>query len=64
MTLGVLLGALKRLKPLSGALVIRAPHGNIRRVFEITSLDRVFEIADSREDAVSLATAGSRRTSA
>lgn len=52
MTLGVLLGALKRLGPLSGQLAIACPDPHLRRVFEITSLDRVLALSDSRADAV------------
>ena len=52
MTLGVLLGALKRLGPLSGQLAIACPDPHLRRVFEITSLDRVLSLGDSRADAM------------
>lgn len=52
MTLGVLLGALKRLKPQSGRMAIVCPDPHLRRVFEITSLDRVLDLSDSREGAV------------
>lgn len=51
MTLGVLLGALKRLNALAGRLVIVCPDPHIRRVFEITSLDRVLSLAESWDDA-------------
>lgn len=50
-TLGVLLGALKRLRPNGGELVLVCPERNIRKVFEITSLDRVFPIYDSTDEA-------------
>lgn len=52
MTLGVLLGGLRRLTPLSGQLAIACPDPNLRRVFEITSLDRVLTLADSRSEAL------------
>ena len=52
MALGVLLGALKRLKPVSGQLTIACPDRHLRRVFEITSLDRVLDLTDSRDEAV------------
>lgn len=52
MTLGVLLGALKRLTPLSGRLAVACPDQHLRRVFEITSLDRVLSLADSRSAAL------------
>jgi anti-sigma B factor antagonist len=58
MTLGVLLGAVKRLRPSGGALAIvcRSPH--IRRIFEITLLDRVFDLHETLDSA--LAAAGKR----
>ena len=51
MTLGVLLGAVKRLRPRGGkvAVVCLSPH--IRRIFEITLLDRVFALHESLDDA-------------
>jgi anti-sigma B factor antagonist len=49
-TLGVLLGALKRLRP-HGDLSIVCADPNIRRIFQITLLDRVFSIFDTREAA-------------
>jgi anti-sigma B factor antagonist len=52
MTLGILLGALRRLTADSGGLVLAAPSRDVRRVFEITSLDRVFELAPTRVDAL------------
>jgi anti-sigma B factor antagonist len=58
MTLGVLLGALKRLSPLDGRLAIACPSRNLRRIFEITSLDEVLRIADTTADAVALVQAG------
>lgn len=51
MMLGVLLGALKRLTGVGGQLVIVCPDSQIRRVFEITSLDRVLRLVDSLDDA-------------
>jgi anti-sigma B factor antagonist len=43
-TLGVLLGAGKRLRVSGGELAIVCADRNIRRIFEITLLDRVFSI--------------------
>ena len=54
MTLGVLLGALKRLASVDGRLALVIPDRHVRRVFEITSLDRVFTIVDSLPEATSL----------
>ena len=51
MTLGVLLGARRRAVEQDGALAIVCPDPHLRRVFEITSLDRVFAITTSRDEA-------------
>jgi anti-sigma B factor antagonist len=52
MTLGVLLGAVKRLRPSGGSVSVVCTDPHIRRVFEITLLDRVFSLHDRREDAL------------
>jgi anti-sigma B factor antagonist len=52
MTLGVLLGAMKRVKPGGGRLCVVVQDANIRRIFEITLLDRVFAVFDDREQAL------------
>jgi anti-sigma B factor antagonist len=52
MTLGVLLGALKQLRPAGGAVSIVCTDPHIRRIFEITLLDRVFAMHESREKAL------------
>ena len=44
MTLGVLLGAVKRLRPAGGKVGIVCVDPHIRRIFEITLLDRVFSL--------------------
>jgi anti-sigma B factor antagonist len=46
-TLGVLMSAVKRLRPAGGELAIACNDANIRKIFEITLLDRVFEIFDT-----------------
>lgn len=56
-TLGVLIGAVKRLRPVDGEVLLVAPDRNIRKVFEITLLDRVFPISDTLEDALTQASA-------
>src|ERR1700676_5137340 len=48
-TLGVLMGAVKRLRPRGGELAITCSDPNIRKIFEITLLDRVFNIFDSTD---------------
>ena len=54
MTLGVLLGAVKRLRPVGGRVSVVCTDPNIRRIFEITLLDRVFALHGSREAALEL----------
>lgn len=51
MTLGVLLGAHKRARTRGGDLRLVIPESEIRRIFEITLLDRIFVIARTREEA-------------
>jgi anti-sigma B factor antagonist len=58
MTLGVLLGAVKRLRPSGGKVTIVCVDPHIRRIFEITLLDRVFSLHSSREDAGAVANGG------
>jgi anti-sigma B factor antagonist len=55
--LGVLVGALKRLRERDGRLVVVRPAPPASRIFELTSLDRVLDLCETREDAVALATA-------
>ena len=52
--LGVLVGANKRLRARGGLMVLVCGSSNIRTIFEITLLDRVFDIVDSRDAALSL----------
>jgi len=47
-TLGVLVGGVKRLRPAEGRLSLVCNNANIVKIFEITGLDRVFEIYDTR----------------
>ena len=51
-TLGVLLGAVKRLRMSGGELVIVCSDLNIRRILSITLLDRAFTIYDTLDDAL------------
>jgi anti-sigma B factor antagonist len=51
MTLGVLLGAVKRLRPSGGKVSIVCVDPHIRRIFEITLLDRVFSLHEDRDGA-------------
>ena len=57
-TLGVLVGGVKRLRPNGGALALVCSDQNIRKIFEITGLDRVFPIHDSRDEALAAVAAG------
>ena len=52
-TLGVLVGGVKRLRTNEGQLSLVCSDRNITKIFEITGLDRVFTIYESREEAVS-----------
>ena len=52
-TLGVLVGGVKRLRPNDGRLSLVCTDRNITKIFEITGLDRVFDIYGDRESAVS-----------
>jgi anti-sigma B factor antagonist len=51
-TLGVLVSGVKRLRPVDGRLSLVCSDPNITKVFEITGLDRVFEIYPTREGAL------------
>jgi anti-sigma B factor antagonist len=50
--LRVLLNVSKRLRPNGGELLVVCSEHNIRKIFEITLLDRVFTIFDSRAAAL------------
>jgi len=51
-TLGVLLGGLKRLRPKGGEISLVIDDANIRKIFEITLLDRVFPITQTLPEAL------------
>ncbi|HWC26549.1 MAG TPA: STAS domain-containing protein [Solirubrobacteraceae bacterium] len=50
--LGVLIGAVKRLRSRDGALAIVNVDENIAKTFEITGLDQIFTIVPTRDEAV------------
>ena len=50
--LGVLIGAVKRLRSRDGALAIVNIDDNIAKTFEITGLDQIFTIMPTRDEAV------------
>ena len=52
MALGVLVGAMRRLAERGGELRIACADQGVRRIFEITMLDRVFAFSPSREAAL------------
>lgn len=58
MTLGVLLGALKRHRSLGVTLRLVAADGPVRRVLELTMLDRIFAIDGTQADALAATEAG------
>lgn len=60
MALGVLLAGMKRLRAQGGRFRVVAPSPEIRRIFEITLLDRVFDLDSTREDALVAASANGR----
>ena len=51
-SLGVLLGTMRRLRELDGQMRLVVPRPEVRRIFELTLLDRVFPLDESRDDAV------------
>ena len=50
--LGVLIGAVKRLRSRDGVLTIDNTDPNIAKTFEITGLDQIFTIRPTRDEAV------------
>jgi anti-sigma B factor antagonist len=63
-TLGILLDAVKRLRPDDGELVVCCTDPNVRRVFEITLLDKVVSIVDSVEAGLAILRASSNGSEA
>ena len=49
--LGVLIGGLKRMRERDGNMVLVCPSPRIRRVFEITGLDKIFDIYNTEDEA-------------
>lgn len=50
--LGVLIGAVKRLRTREGRLTIVNTDDNIAKTFEITGLDQIFQISATRDEAI------------
>jgi anti-sigma B factor antagonist len=61
-TLGVLVGGVKRLRAQEGRLSLVCSDRNITKIFEITGLDRVFEIFPTRDEALAKTGASSQQT--
>jgi anti-sigma B factor antagonist len=57
-TLGVLVGGVKRLRPEGGRLSLVCSDRNITKIFEITGLDKVFPIYESRDEALQSLSSG------
>jgi anti-sigma B factor antagonist len=55
--LGVLVGALRRLRERGGELHVVQPRPTVRRIFELTALDAVFTLHASRDEALAAARA-------
>ena len=51
-TLGVLVGGVKRLRTNDGRLSLVCSDRNITKIFEITGLDKVFEIYGTTDEAI------------
>lgn len=50
--LGVLIGAVKRLRARDGLLTLVNTDANIAKTFEITGLDQIFQISATRDEAI------------
>lgn len=50
--LGVLIGGLKRLREREGSLNLICTNNRIKRIFEITGLDKIFNILTSEAEAL------------
>jgi anti-sigma B factor antagonist len=51
--IGVLVGALKRLRDVGGAMAVVCPDEDMRNIFEVVGLEDVIPLHPSRDDAVS-----------
>ena len=50
--LGVMVGALRRTREAGGELAVVLPEGQARRIFEITGLEGVLDVRETREEAL------------
>jgi anti-sigma B factor antagonist len=58
--IAVLLRGMKRLQARGGRLRVVVPRSQIRRIFEMTLLDRVFDLDGSREESLAAASGDGR----
>ena len=61
--LGILIGGVKRLKEQGGSLRLVGPSARIQRIFEITGLNKIFDVYASEQEALGTAAAGGGRVS-
>ena len=54
--LGILIGGVKRLKEQGGSLKLAGPSARITRIFEITGLNKIFDVFASEQDALAATT--------
>jgi anti-sigma B factor antagonist len=51
--IGVVVGALKRIRESGGSLAVVGGKPNVQRIFEIVGMEQVIQLHSSREDALS-----------
>ena len=56
--LGILIGGVKRLKEQGGSLRLAGPSARITRIFEITGLNKIFDVFTNEQEALAAASAG------
>jgi anti-sigma B factor antagonist len=56
--LGILIGGVKRLKEQGGSLRLVGPSARITRIFDITGLNKIFDVYATEQDALAAAGAG------
>lgn len=56
--LGALVGGLKRISEKNGKIVVVCNNPQVRKVFEITGLEKVFPLFDAEDDAVNAISGG------
>ena len=57
-SLGVLLGGMKRIRERDGQIRLVVARPELRRIFEITLLDRIFPLHETRDQALAAASNG------